>query len=188
MRRILYFRIDFASLAVGLFPGGSALHGQIPTSAVVATIQIPDGTIVGLSVGANGELAVYDRTPLASNSLLRFFVASLDKSQVVVTEAPETGVLVGDAPGFKGRIHPLQQDGGDHRRRTVGGPRRFSLRGERIHPQTGRRGGGEQRSASTTPYTPSRRQRPGSRFSRTASRAAIQAGGAPPRSRGMKVQ
>jgi hypothetical protein len=102
MRRILHSCTGCAVLVLAVGSGGSASHAQTPSPAVVATIQIPDADIVGLSVGDNGELAVYDRTPLTNNSLLRFFVASLEDGQIEVKEAPETVTLVGDAPAFKG--------------------------------------------------------------------------------------
>lgn len=80
-----------------------------PTDAVIATFQFSGGDIVGLSAGPNGETAVYDRTPGSSNSLLRFLQAEVIKNKLQVSEATETLVLVGDAPGFKGW---MLRDGG----------------------------------------------------------------------------
>lgn len=92
----------FVAVLLALVSGGATVVAQTPTPAVVATFQIPDADIVGLSVSSSGELAVYDRTPLTSNAVLRFFVASLEEGQVVVTEALESVTLVGEAPGFMG--------------------------------------------------------------------------------------
>ena len=78
------------------------LYAQTPTAAVVDTIQIPGADIVGLSVGADGELAVYDRTDGVSNTVMRFFQASMVGGVPVITEMPETVAMAGDAPHFKG--------------------------------------------------------------------------------------
>lgn len=78
MRRVLLSRVTLVVLVVTMTPGGGPLFAQTPTAAVVAEFQIPGADIVGLSVGGSGELAVYDRTPGVSNSLLRFFVPSLE--------------------------------------------------------------------------------------------------------------
>ncbi len=102
-------RIALVALAVTTVFGGQSLFAQTPTAAVIATFQIPGAHIVGLSVGDNGELAVYDRTPAESNCLMRFFVASMEDGEPVVTEAPETVFLSGDAPDFKGW---MLRDGG----------------------------------------------------------------------------
>ncbi len=109
MRQVLLSRVVLVTFAVTMVPAGWSLFAQTPTSAVVAEIQIPGADIVGLSVGGNGELAVYDRTPGVSNSLLRFFSASLELGGLVVTEAPETVTLGGNAPAFAGW---MLRDGG----------------------------------------------------------------------------
>jgi hypothetical protein len=109
MRQVLLSRVVLVTFAVTMVPAGWSLFAQTPTSAVVAELQIPGADIVGLSVGENGELAVYDRTPGVSNCLMRFYVASLEDGVPVVTVAPETVTLVGNAPGFKGW---MLRDGG----------------------------------------------------------------------------
>jgi len=73
-----------------------------PTDAVLESFQFPGGAVVGLSAGPDGEVAVYDRTPGSSNSLLRFLQAQMVNQEIQVLEAPETITLVGDAPQFKG--------------------------------------------------------------------------------------
>lgn len=102
MRRAIQPRWFLAAILPVFAWGTSLLHAQTPTAAVVATIQIPDADIVGLSVGAEGELAVYDRTDGVSNTIMRFFQASMDEGVPVVTEMPETVAMAGDAPHFKG--------------------------------------------------------------------------------------
>ena len=92
-------------LAVVLIAGpfhAAPVQAQTATPAVIATFQIPGAGIVGISAGSNGDVAVYDRTPSAASSLLRFFVTTIVDGDLVVTEEPETVALYGDPPGFKG--------------------------------------------------------------------------------------
>jgi len=100
--RQFYIRLGFILFLLTMTSGVSVLSAQTPTAAVIDTIQIPGAGIVGLSVGSDGELAVYDWTPAASNCLMRFYVASMVADEPVVTEMPETEIMVGDAPGFIG--------------------------------------------------------------------------------------
>ena len=73
-----------------------------PTGAVIASFQFPDADIVGLSAGSDGEVAVYDQTPGANGSLLRFLQASVVNNKIQIVEAPQTLTLTGNPPGFKG--------------------------------------------------------------------------------------
>ena len=98
----IHIRLGFILFLLFVTSGVSDLSAQTPTATVLDTIQIPGAGIVGLSVGSDGELAVYDWTPAASNCLMRFYVASMVAGEPVVTEMPETEIMVGDAPGFIG--------------------------------------------------------------------------------------
>lgn len=86
-----------------------SVQGATPTDAVIASIQFPDGDIVGLAAGPRGEVAVYDRQPRETSSLMRFLLANERPDRTIeVVKAPETVFMKGDAPEFKGW---LQWDG-----------------------------------------------------------------------------
>jgi hypothetical protein len=109
MKQKLHLMTTAAVFGLCLACSAWTVHAQTPTAAVIDTIVIPNAHIVGLSVGPGGELAVYDRTPGVGNCLMRFFVTSLVGGVPVVTEMPETEVMVSEPPEFKGW---MVRDGG----------------------------------------------------------------------------
>lgn len=101
MRRSLHHALRIGT-AILLLLFACIAGAATPTAAVIATFQFAGGDIVGLSAGGDGEVAVYDRTPGVSNSVMRFLQAAMVEGEVEVTQAPQTIVLAGEPPGFKG--------------------------------------------------------------------------------------